>query len=112
MIKFLILLNVFFILIIFLWAFYNAHVSERLISRIAYAGIGLAATVVILTYVIPNNTYLYNQVYFYETYVWQRILFNAVIAFKCCADFYCQYGTAKWREAFINSKKKFLHFTT
>lgn len=111
MIKFLIIVNVIFTLIIFLWALYNVQVSERLLNRIAYAGIGLASSVVIITYVVPNNSYLYNQVYFYETYVWQRIFFNAMLAFKCCADFYCHYGTEKWREAFTNSKKKFLHIT-
>lgn len=111
MTKFLIILNLTFIVIVFLWAIYSAHISERAINRVAYIGISLAASIGIISYIVPNNSYVYEQVYIYENYVWQRIIFNAALAFKGCADFYCQYGTAKWREAFTNSKKKFLHIT-
>lgn len=110
MTKFFLVLNVIFILIVFLWAFYSVHVSERLINRIAYIGIGLASTVVLITYVVPNDSTLYFTNYS-NAFVWQRLLFNAALAFKCIADFYCQYGTEKWKEAFVNSKDKFLHLT-
>lgn len=110
MMHLLLILNVIFILIIFLWAFFCVHTSEKLVNRLAYIGIGLAATVVLITYIVPNNSFLYYPNY-YSTFVWQRLLFNGAFAFKAVTDFYCAYGTAKWKEAFTNSKQSFLHLT-
>lgn len=111
MITLLVALNIFFVVVIFFWASYNAHISERRVNRFSFGGIAFAAIIVLLTYMIPNTAYIYNHDYFYETFVWQRILFNAAFALKCVADFYCHYGTEKWKDAFTNSKKKLLHVT-
>ena len=103
---FLVTLNLIFLLIIFLWAFYKAHISDKLLNRATFALVGVATSIVILSHVVPSESNL-----FYQSYVWQRLVFNACLGCRALADFYCQYGSVKWREAFTNSKERFLHLT-
>lgn len=103
---FFVFLNIFFLFIILLWAFYKAHISEKFLNRLSFIGIGLGTTILIVAHVFPEYSGL-----FHHTYAWQRLVFNAAFAFRSVAEIYCEYGSIKWKEAFINSKAKLMHIT-
>ena len=98
--------NVFFLLVIFFWAFYKAHISDKFLNRFSYIAVGLATTLVIIAHVVPEYSRLY-----YQNFVWQRLFFNICFAIRCVVDISCEYGTEKWREAFTSAKNSFLHLT-
>ncbi len=106
MTEFFLILNVNFLLVIFCWSCYKIHVSESWIKRVCYILIGLTTSIVIVAHVVPDYYTIY-----YQNYAWQRLLFNGAIAFRCVVECYCEYGSARWIEAFRNSKKRFLHLT-
>lgn len=97
----LVALNITALLVILLWAFYNIHVSDWLINRISFIFIALTTTIVIIAHLVPNDSPI-----FYQNYIWQRLLFNLSVAFRCCVDVYCQYGSVEWKEAFRNSRNR------
>ncbi len=99
-------LNIFFLLIVLLWSLYKAHSSEKFLNRLSFIGIGLGTTIVIVAHVVPEYSGL-----FYHSYAWQRLVFNACLAFRGVVEVYCEYGSIKWKEAFTNSKAKLMHIT-
>jgi len=101
-----VILNVICLLTICFWAFYKAHISDRFINRFSFVFIGLTCTIIIISHVVPNNSQI-----FYQNYIWQRLLFNSSLASRSLVDFYCEYGSPKWVEAFRNSRKKLLRLT-
>lgn len=103
---YLVAFNLLCLLTIFFWAFYKAHTSEKFINRLSYAGMGFATVIIFLSHLVPWDS---NALY--QNYVWQRLVFNSLWAFRCLVEFNCEYGSIKWKEAFTNSKQKFLHFT-
>jgi len=102
----LVALNITSLLVILLWAFYHVHVSDRFINRISFIFISLMTTIVIIAHIVPNDSPV-----FYQNYIWQRLVFNLSLAFRCCVDIYCLYGSVKWKEAFRNSRHRILHLT-
>lgn len=103
---FFLFINLIFLIIIFLWAFYKAHISDKFINRATFALVGLSTALIFLADVVPDDSSV-----FYLSVVWQRLLFNACLGLRALAEFYCAYGSAKWKEAFTNSKDRFLHLT-
>lgn len=103
---YLIILNLIFMLIVGFWAFYKAHTSERLINRASFIFIGVSTSLLIIAHIVPEDSDL-----FYQNYGWQRLTFCAAIAGRALVEFYCEYGSHKWKEAFTNSKERFLHLT-
>jgi hypothetical protein len=103
----LILINILSLVTILFWALYKAHISERLINRFSYILIAVATTIIVIIAHLDSNE---NKL-FYENYDWQRLIFVGSIAFRCFVDFYCEYGSTKWKEAFVNSKNRILHLT-
>ncbi len=101
-----VILNVICLLTVCFWAFYKAHISKRFINRFSFVFIGLACTIIIISHVVSSNSTL-----FYQNYIWQRLLFNASLASRCLVDFYCEYGSFRWKGAFRNSKQKILRLT-
>ncbi len=99
-------LNVFFLSAFLFWALYKAHISDRHINRFSFVFVAMACTLVIIAHVVPSDSATY-----YQQYIWQRLLFSGALATRCFVEFYCEYGTPKWVEAFTNSKKRFLHIT-
>lgn len=104
--RFLIYFNVLFLLIIFFWAFYKAHIADKFINRISFIFVGLGATLVIIAHVLPEYSRLY-----YQNFVWQRLFFNICLAMRCLVDIYCEYGTIRWKDAFTSAKNSLIHFT-
>ncbi len=100
------ILNLFFLSIIFLGAFYKAHISERFINRATFALVGVSTSIIFIAHVVPNDLGL-----FYLTVAWQGLVFNACLGLRALAEFYCEYGSVKWKEAFTNNKERFLHLT-
>ena len=104
---FLILINIICLVTILFWALYKAHTSERLINRFSFILIALATTIItIVAHIDPWESSL-----FYQNYDWQRLLFISSVAFRCLVEFYCDYGSIKWKDAFTNGKKSFLHLS-
>ena len=104
--QFLVYLNICFLAVILCWSLYKVHISDKLINRLSYVAVGFGATIIIISHLVPSYS-----TFFYQTYVWQRLVFNSCLAFRCLTEFYCEYGSEKFKEAFVNSKNKFIHLT-
>lgn len=104
--EFLVFTNLFFLVVILVWCFYKGHISDKFLNRLSFVLLGLGTTIIILSHIVPAESNV-----FYHTYVWQRLLFNSCFAFRCFVEFYCEYGSAKWIEAFTNTKNKLIHYT-
>jgi putative ribosome biogenesis GTPase RsgA len=103
----LILLNILSLLIILVWALFKAHISDRFINRFSFIFIAGATTVIII---MSHFDQAENQ-QFYANYDWERLFFVLAIAARAITEFYCEYGSIKWKDAFTNGKNKLLHIT-
>lgn len=95
----LMIINLICYLIYFFYSLYFAQISERRINRISYTVLLFAVSIVLITFLIPNDARLYHE-NFEDTYSWQRILLAFAFAYKCVTDFICQIGTDKFNAAF------------
>lgn len=99
-------------LVMFLWAYYHAHVAERVYMRFAYVLMCLISVTFLLFALLPIEENTDFRRAFLTSVYWQPTLPRMSFMIFCVCDLAKEYKTPRFVEAFKNNKVfDFLDYT-